>query len=330
MAEMATKEVFDRYFETIPESTKEKVKAQVDRLEVYEYEKALNKSIFDMDVEELFGLLATFRSIRTGEVLAKQTYMQIAAIYRAVWNYYIENVKTIKNPWNDAKRMRGTSLIAGVMQHIPDKQETITRATLEDIIRKIYNDLTIETHTARYAECLIMLIYDGFASTKEIVELQESDIDFDSKKVHFPHKVVKLQDKTLELLQWVHNLDEINTPKGTMVAKPYKGGYFKLIIRASREHDVASRDKADFARALSHKMLDVIRYKQISNISQRNIYLLGFYDFLVEQLGNERVQEIITSKKNQEDNMELAKYAKEYGVIEKRMSVLKDALTIFG
>ena len=329
MAKMETKEVFNRYYETIPKSTEERGRAQVDRAELYEYEKTLGKSIFDMDVDELFGLLVTFRSIRTGELLTKQTYMLISTVYRALWNYYIDNVEVIKNPWND-KRMRGSALIDGIMKQLPQKQETITYATIEDIIRKIYNDATIGEHTAKYAECLIMLIYDGFATTKEIVELQESDIDFDNKEVHFPHKVVKLQDKTLDLLKWVHNLGVIDTPKGMMVAKPYKGGYFKLIIRASREYDVDSRDKADFARALSHKMLDVIRYKQISNISQRNIYLLGFYDFLVEQLGNESVQEIITSKKNQEDNMELAKYAKEYGVIEKRMSVLKDALTIFG
>lgn len=72
-----------------------------------------------------------------------------------------------------------------------------------------------------------------------------------------------------------------------------------------------------------------IRKKYGVDINYRMIYLLGFHDYIVSKVGEERTKELIISVRNSADAQELMKYAKEYGVVANNVSYIKKLLRPF-
>ena len=99
------------YYEDVPENTVKKTRRQVDRDEVYLYEKKINKRLFDMDVDDLIGYFVyCFNNENKTCNFSYLSIPKIASMYRNIWNFYIENIEIIKNPWNN-KKMKGKELL---------------------------------------------------------------------------------------------------------------------------------------------------------------------------------------------------------------------------
>ncbi len=329
MAAMDTKEVFDLYFKDIPYDTVRKNRPQVDRPEVYAYEDELGKQIFDMDVEELFGLLLSFNKNRefgdSNFSISYGSYDQIASTYRSIWNFYIDNIEIIRNPWND-KKMRG----AAAAKRLAESKKAFTYDIIERVLSRIRQDYEDTNYDyGKYLECLILLFYNGFAEAQEIVLLKEDAINFRTHEVRLPGRTIHLSDRCFELLEYVHSLHEIATLRGSYAAVPYQDGYFKIAIRAKEIETFQEKSLVEVGAILTRKITMNIRKKYGVDINYRIIYLLGFYDFIVSRAGKERTKELITSVRNSADAQELMKYAKEYGVVAENVSYIKKLLRPF-
>ena len=96
MAEYTTKQLFDMFFAQKDENTAYKTRPQIDRPEVYAYEKKIGKQLVDMDVDELFEMILTFngdrRAANTSYSISYSSYDQIASLYRTFFNFYIDTV----------------------------------------------------------------------------------------------------------------------------------------------------------------------------------------------------------------------------------------------
>lgn len=329
MAAMNTKEVFDLYFKDIPYDTARKSRPQVDRPEVYAYETELGKQIFDMDVEELFGLILSFNKKRefgdSNFSISYSSYDQIASTYRSIWNFYIDNIEIIRNPWND-KRMRG----AAATKRLAESKTAFTYDIIEKVLSKINQDYedTIYDY-GKYLECLILLFYNGFAEAQEIVLLKEESINFKTHEIKLPGRTIRLSDRCFELLEYFHSLNEISAPRGKYAAVPYQDGYFKIAIRTKEVEAFQEKTLVEVGAILTRKITMNIRKKYGIDINYRIIYLLGFYDYIVSRAGEERTRELITSVRNSTDAHELLKYAKEYGVVAENVSYIKKLLRPF-
>ena len=55
-----TEELFDEYFKTRPETTVKKIRGQLDRKELYEYEEKIGKPLIDIDSLEIAKMLISF------------------------------------------------------------------------------------------------------------------------------------------------------------------------------------------------------------------------------------------------------------------------------
>ena len=313
MSTVGTKEVFDLYFETIPEGTTKKIRSQVDRPEVYAYEKKLGKQIFDMDVDELFGMVKTFGNKRTktqGEfAMSYASYSQIASTYRSIWNYYIENIRIIVNPWHN-KRMRGTEAV----KFLSKEKEAFTFQAVEDAIEQLYNAYEDGHYMPKYVECLVMLFYNGFAEAREIVELKENMINFKTHDVRLNGRTIHLSEHCFNLLEYVHNLDEVESGTRIFKAVPYHDGYFKFVVRRGDIDKIQHKTVEEAAAVLVGKISVYIGRPYNREINYKKLYFLGFYEYIVSKAGADRARELVLSTRNSADAQELLKYTREYGI----------------
>lgn len=325
MAVKPTKELFDEYFAEKPENVVAKTRSTIDRKEVYDYEKKIGKQLIDMNVDELFDMLSTFRSIRKKNeqcAVSFSSLSQIFSSYRALWNFYIEHYEVIKNPWYD-KRMRGTNAALRISEH----KEAFTKEKLDSIIKYIHDSYMI-MEKADYVECIILLFYEGFARAEEIVALKESDINFKTREINLPNKKIKLSKRCFQLLKQIHEMEDYIGWHGVNKMVSWHDGYFKYSIRPSNEIDFQDRTEMEITTYVNRRLTDVGKELKIG-FNYNLIYFLGFYDRLCEYFGAEQTNDIIYSVRDSENAAKLISFAKEYGVAETNVTVLKNKLRVY-
>lgn len=313
MTEKDTKQIINDFFDATgtPENKKRNM-SMIDRPEVYAYEVELGKQIFDMNIEELRGLMLSLnrkRIVGDDSIIAYSTFDSISSLFRRLWNWYIDNVRVIKNPWND-KQLRGRELT----KLYADNREHFSSNTINEIIDRIKQDYEENAPDyAKYLECLILLFYDGFAESQEVVQFTEDMIDFENHTVTIPRTTVHLSDRCFELLKYIHGLNRITTLRKPIAVVSYHGGYFKLAIAPSEVDSFQERPLYYAGATLMRKITLNIAKKYNVNINYRMIYLAGFYDYIVKRVGMERANEILTSVRVDKDIQDLLQLSNEYG-----------------
>lgn len=326
MAAMDTKKVFDLYFGQLPDGVAKATRAMTDRKELYDFEKSIGKQVFDMNADELFDMICTYRKYgKDGTPLAFNTYDSILSIYRSVWDFYSDNIEPIINPWYK-KNMRGSAIVKRLSDGMNAANPNIVN-TIIKTIRSNYEDNDEEF--GKYLECIILLLYNGFSSTKEIVLLKEDMINFETKEVMFAQRTIKLSDRCFELLQFVHNLKSVKSWTHVYPAVSYHGGYFKLLVHAKSVDSIQELSEEEAGQILTRKISVNINKKYGVSVNSRMYYLFGFYEYIVNNVGEQRAREMITSYRVSEDTAELKQFAKQYGFADEKASYIKNALRPF-
>ena len=150
MGNYGTQELLDEFFKTMPESTVKKVRGQIDRQELYDFEQHKGKPLVELDALEIAEMIGTFRnqSYKSGAFkMSIKSYDSILSMLRSFFDWYIYNYKVIINPCND-KRIRGR---AGI-ELLREDAEAFTSATVEDII-----NLSKKYDLSKYKRIMIKL-----------------------------------------------------------------------------------------------------------------------------------------------------------------------------
>lgn len=326
MDAIKTKDLFEEYFSQRPENEQKKVRSQVDRPEVYEYEHELNKSLIDMDVDELFELLSRFNNRNykdKNKGMSYTSYKQISTIYRTLWNYYIDHHRVIKNPWND-KRMRGKEALDRIFESV----DKFTKEDLEKIIDKLYLEYSENEDKAKYYECILLLFYDGFYKAEEIAILQEDMISFRAHEIRLPGRTIKLSDRCFSLLCQVHNMKIMKGFRGDYLMVSWNGGYFKFPTRPSHEEDFKDNDLNKMTIILNKKISDINRMLDV-NVNYKLLYYMGLYNKICDKIGKERADYLIESRRNSEDTKELLNVVTELGYSFDNSTYLKESLRAY-
>lgn len=321
-----TQELFRAFFKDKDPKTIKKTSMQIDRPEVYAYETKIGKKLIEMNVDELFEMILSFNDNRKGErngySVAYNSYFQIASMYRSLFEFYIDNYEVIKNPFND-RRMKGTE----AAERLAQDKEAYTWKKVEEIIHTIHNEYA--DSKAKYIECIILLYYNGFAKAEEIVNVTENMIDFKSKSIRLPDRTVQLSDRCFELLIFVHSLTSLEGWRGDYSVLAWNDKYFKYIIRPKQESKFNDRPEEEIANLINRRILTDVKKKFGVEINYRMLYLLGFYDYMVKQKGEERSKKLILAVRSPEETEELMKLANEYGVTTDNVTHLKRMLRPF-
>lgn len=323
---ISTKELFNKFFGEKDENNARKTRSQIDRPEVYEYEKKIGKQLIEMDVDELFEMILSFkgnRSMKTSNYsVSYSSYDQIASMYRSLFNYYIDNVEVIRNPFND-KRMRGTQ----AAQRLAESKEPFNKELVDKIIENLHNDF--EPEHAMYYECIMLLFYNGFAKAEEIVLLDEDMISRKDRTVRLPGRTIKLSERCFELLEHVHQMEAIEGWRGDFAMVSWQGHYFKYIVRPRKSDELQFRDMNEVANVINRAIIVNVKNKYGVDINYRLLYFLGFYESLKVRYGNERARELVVSVRDSEDTADLMAAARLYGVSVDNVTHLKKNLRPF-
>lgn len=327
MAKVETQELMNQFFSEQPESYQKKVRPQVDRTELYAYEIEIGKQLIDMDVDELFGMLQTFRDSRgggsAGDKSIVKSYSQIASCYREIFEYYMDHYGiTIRNPWFD-KRMKGVA----ATNRLKIGTEPFTKQKLNEIIDKVQAKYSsVNPERADYIELILLLFYNGFANPKEVIQLRENDIDFRTKSIALPGRIAELSSRCFSLLTHIHGLDVIAGGVYPLKFESWHGSYFKFCIRLSNIDTFQSKTENDMATIINQKISrDVARTFNVE-INYRKLYYLGVYDFIVKKVGEDTAKELINSYRDKALSKQLEIIVQEYGTQYDNISQLKKIL----
>lgn len=322
-----TKKLLDEYFATRPQSIVIKVRGQLDKPELYAYEKRIGKKLVEMDAIEIVEMLKTFGNKGLTTKTFKTTfrsYATLLSMLRDFFNWYIDNYEIIKNPCND-KRIKGKSATA--LLDDTEALSAFTTENVESIIESIRNNYTEEN--ADYREAIVRMFYEGFPDAIDIANMKESDIDHDKKTVVVRGHEIQLSDRLYELLVKIHNMKELPAFRGVYVLLSCNDSYFKFPTREKFENEFKDRTPEYWAGHISRLFNRDIKNKMDLNINGRTLYLCGLYDYMVKRIGREETNQILRSVGKSEETKALMELAKEYNVTEKNSTLLKMSLLPF-
>lgn len=272
-----------------------------DSSRLYEYELSLGKKFFEMDADEILEFVLK-NPRRDGKLISHYTYRWQHCIWLAVWRFYIENLENIRNPW-----IREEMLPAVVSKRLIDNKEKLTAEILEDIIAGGEYAFKDKEHY-EYAELFIRLLYDGVPSLRDIMDIKEEQIDFKSGVINGEHRIVHISDRTAELLRKVHCFEPFTTYKQAFYPTPYNGSYIPLLVKKNYVDSVDERSM-DAVTAIINKNVSKILDKKVA---PRDVYQLGFFDFIGKNVGYTEAREIIMTP-TQGNTMKLMALVGKYG-----------------
>lgn len=325
MSRKDTASLLDEYFTTRPETTAKKIRGQIDRPELYAYEKEIGKPLVDMESQEIAEMIKTFSNKSFSNKVYKmsyRTYDTLLSILRDFFNWYIDNYEVIKNPCND-KKIKGRNVVA----LFADDVKIFDKDAMEEAIERIRND-QIEEY-ADYQEAIIRMFYEGFPEAIDIVNLKEDDINHEKKTAIVKGREIQLSDRLYELLVKINHMDEYPAHRGSYLLLSYRGSYFKFPTRAKFEKEFNDRPPEYWAGHISRLFNRDIKNKLDININARTLYLRGFYDYMVNKVGQEETDRLIMSIRNSDDSRKIMSLAEEYGVVEQNVTTLKKVLMPF-
>lgn len=311
MAVKPTEEVMKEYFAQAKESVRKNIQGSIVRDELYEYEIELGKQIFDMNSEELIGLLLRYYSRSTSKhfTLKQTTYTSIITYMRNIFDFYIYNYEPIVNPWR-TKEMK-TKVI---LERLAAEATKVSWQDFEDVINKLYINYTKED--AEYMECIIRLYYEGFKSASDLISIKENMINFRTKEVKYNGNSIKLTDRTFSLLVKNHNTSEIRGNINVLLESySWDGGYFNIFItpRVKENFVIGNPTKTDVANKINLKIARNVREKYNIDASANTLFYLGAFDELVARYGREQVKEMVYSVNDSDYNQVLFAFAAERG-----------------
>jgi len=325
MSRIGTKELIDEYLNTLNETRRKKCRSQVDRPELYEFEKKIGKELVDMNAEEILEMIKTFGKYKTdGTPNVYSTYKQTATILRAIFNHYIDNYQVIKNPMYD-KLLRGQQ----AYEALTEGTEKLTFEKLQEYINVIYEDYPQGHYIPKQVEQIILLFYSGFADSKEVLSMHKDMVNFKTNIVMLPTKVIHLTDRCLYLLKYFDKIESVDASIGEYVPVSYHDSYIKFFVRANKVDSFQERSEEEVRAIIVRTMTKKLRQDHKINLNYRKIYLLGFYDNIVKKIGKEKANQLINSVRNPEETKQLLELADDYGYKYSSVTDIKSNLKQF-
>lgn len=328
MGIISTRELLDRYYDSVSGTSITRMRNQIDKPELFDYEEEIGKELIDMNVDELFGLIDALKSKKNGKeinyMVAHASYDHLATMLRAIFNYYTNNIQPIRNPFND-DRMKGIAAIKRLSQG----KQPFTWKTVEGFIGNLHRDY--DPIRADYVELIVLLYCCGFANAEDIATLKSDMINHHTKTVKFPNKKsrIYLSDRCYELLVKFNSLDFSDENNGNRVLVSWRDSYFKFFVRKKFADTVDNRTLKAVCGSINKYISRDINDRYNVRIGSHLLYCLGFYEYLIGKHGRENIDKMLTSHRDSVAIEEISQLAEEYGFQSPNFYYLKKELQPF-
>ena len=331
MAVIPTKQLMEEYFAEQERQGKDvrRNQSQLDRPEVYAYEQKIGKQLVEFDADEILDMISTFQNKKNkfayaeeGPKMSANSYKRYISGYKQIFLFYVKHHELVRSPYDDPK-LKGIN----VHMHRAESRDRLTWAKVEGILNRL--STKYEYERACYFELIIRLFYDGFANAHEIINMKEADINTRRREVTVPGRIVRLSERTYQLLQENHKATQMDVHRTKMDMMSWHGSYMKFFVHNGRVSDFSVIDAISVARKITVPISSTIPKDFGISLSFRRLYLLGFYDYLVRNTSEERAKEMILAKSSPAAQEEFMALIDAYPVIADNVFVLKQSLVEF-
>ena len=331
MAVITTKQLMEEYFAEQERQGKDvrRNQSQLDRPEVYAYEQKIGKQLVEFDADEILEMISTFQNKKNkfayaeeGPKMSANSYKRYISGYKQIFLFYVKHHELVRSPYDDPK-------LKGINIHIhrAESRDRLTWEKVEGILNRL--STKYEYERACYFELIIRLFYDGFANAHEIINMKEADINTRRREVTVPGRIVRLSERTYQLLQENHKATQMDVHRTKMDMMSWHGSYMKFFVHNGRVSDFSAIDAISVARKITVPISSTIPKDFGISLSFRRLYLLGFYDYLVRNTSEERAKEMILAKSSPAAQEEFMALVDAYPVITDNVFVLKQSLVEF-
>lgn len=331
MAVIDTKRLIDEYFDAQVQQGKDvrKSKNQLDRPELYAYEQKIGKQLVEFNADEILEMISTFQNKKNkfayaeeGPKMSANSYKRYISGYKQIFLFYVKHYELVRSPYDDPK-LKGIN----VHMHRAESRDRLTWAKVEGILNRL--STKYEYERACYYELVVRLFYDGFANAQEIVNMKEADINTRRREVTVPGRIIRLSERTYQLLLENHKATQMDVHRTKMDMMSWHGSYMKFFVHSGKVSDFSAIDAVSVARKITVPISSTIPKGFGISLSFRRLYLLGFYDYLVRNTSEERAKEMILAKSSHAAQEEFMALIDAYPVITDNVFVLKQSLVEF-
>ena len=331
MAVITTKQLMEEYFAEQERQGKDvrRNQSQLDRPEVYAYEQKIDKQLVEFDADEILEMISTFQNKKNkfayaeeGPKMSANSYKRYISGYKQIFLFYVKHHELVRSPYDDPK-LKGIN----VHMHRAESRDRLTWAKVEGIMNRL--STKYEYERACYFELIIRLFYDGFANAQEIINMKEADINTRRREVTVPGRIVRLSERTYQLLLENHKSTQMDVYRTKMDMMSWHGSYMKFFVHNGRVSDFSAIDALSVARKITVPISSTIPKDFGISLSFRRLYLLGFYDYMVRNTSEERAKEMILAKSSPAAQEEFMALVDAYPVITDNAFVLKQSLVEF-
>ena len=331
MAVITTKQLMEEYFAEQERQGKDvrRNQSQLDRPEVYAYEQKIDKQLVEFDADEILEMISTFQNKKNkfayaeeGPKMSANSYKRYISGYKQIFLFYVKHHELVRSPYDDPK-LKGIN----VHMHRAESRDRLTWAKVEGILNRL--STKYEYERACYFELIIRLFYDGFANAQEIINMKEADINTRRREVTVPGRIVRLSERTYQLLLENHKSTQMDVYRTKMDMMSWHGSYMKFFVHNGRVSDFSAIDALSVARKITVPISSTIPKDFGISLSFRRLYLLGFYDYMVRNTSEERAKEMILAKSSPAAQEEFMALVDAYPVITDNVFVLKQSLVEF-
>ena len=315
-----TAELIDRFLDTYPPSTRAGY-TSLFKLDVLEkFEKQYGKQLPDFTQEEIIEFLKACHdsALNKKNVPATNNTNSTATVYKKFFEWYIDNVRLIKNPVNSYVRK-------AMVEYIESKARCVlTKEEVFDAIERI--PMTIDPDYANFCEMLIRLFYEGIRSLKDLFYTKYTAFNPDEKTIFYGGINLPISDRLCELLIKNDKETYVYIYKHELIAERWNGSLIKIF---SREKDVDNRPIESVATVLDK--VYTTNFKQNGfNHDYKQVYYCGLYNRIVEAMGKEAADAVILSKNRMGDNESLKKVLYQLGErVDWGITALKKTLAMY-
>lgn len=331
MAVITTEQLMKEYFAEQERQGKDvrRNQSQLDRPEVYAYEQKIGKQLVEFDADEILEMISTFQNKKNkfayaeeGPKMSANSYKRYISGYKQIFLFYVKHHELVRSPYDDPK-------LKGINIHIhrAESRDRLTWEKVEGILNRL--STKYEYERACYFELIIRLFYDGFANAQEIINMKEADINTRRREVTVPGRIVRLSERTYQLLLENHKATQMDVHRTKMDMMSWHGSYMKFFVHNGRVSDFSAIDAISVARKITVPISSTIPKDFGISLSFRRLYLLGFYDYLVRNTSEERAKEMILAKSSPAAQEEFMALVDAYPVITDNVFVLKQSLVEF-
>ena len=331
MAVITTKQLMEEYFAEQERQGKDvrRNQSQLDRPEVYAYEQKIGKQLVEFDADEILEMISTFQNKKNkfayaeeGPKMSANSYKRYISGYKQIFLFYVKHHELVRSPYDDPK-LKGIN----VHMHRAESRDRLTWEKVEGILNRL--STKYEYERACYFELIIRLFYDGFANAHEIINMKEADINTRRREVTVPGRIVRLSERTYQLLLENHKSTQMDVHRTKMDMMSWHGSYMKFFVHNGRVSDFSAIDALSVARKITVPISSTIPKDFGISLSFRRLYLLGFYDYLVRNTSEDRAKEMILAKSSPAAQEEFMALIDAYPVITDNVFVLKQSLVEF-